>query len=82
MVLACFSFVNADNEERPAYNVIKTLKNNVEIREYLESKWVCTATSGGMFQDSTMFFRLFGYIQKQENDQKLKVWVYLKFETF
>ena len=71
MVLACFSFVNA--QEKPAYNVIKTLNTNVEIREYLESKWVCSAASSGMSQDSNLFFRLFGYIQKQENDQKLKV---------
>ena len=58
LIWECFSFVNADNEERPAYNVITTLNNNVEIREYLESKWACTAASSGKSQDSTIFFFL------------------------
>jgi len=66
------TFVHADNEEKPSYKVISTVGSNAEIRQYDASKWACTNTTGGMFQDSTMFWRLFGYIQGT-NDQSQKV---------
>ncbi len=62
--------------ERPQYEVIKKLADNIEIRKYAPSKWVCTKTSGEADEmknlSSPMFYKLFNYISGQ-NDQGQKV---------
>ena len=72
----------ADGEERPAFNSLSKIGTNIEIREYLESKWACTTSSSTWFQDSNMFWSLFNYIQGK-NDQNLKVYTFfISFFTF
>ncbi len=70
----CSSFVIAA-EERPAFNSLSKIGTNIEFREYLESKWACTASSSTLFQDSNMFWSLFNFIQGK-NDRNLKVCIF------
>lgn len=66
--------------ERPPYEIIEKLADNIEIRKYAASKWVCTSVNteasnlvnNNNGQRSTMFNKLFKYITGQnERQQKI-----------
>ncbi|CAF0830758.1 unnamed protein product [Brachionus calyciflorus] len=63
--------------ERPKYEVVKTIGENMEIRKYEPTKWVSTSMEGeadhykSQYQ-RTMFYKLFNYISG-ENDVKEKI---------
>ena len=80
-LIMCSSFVIAEGGERPAFNSLRKIGTNIEIREYLESKWSCTTSSNTWFQDSNMFWNLFYYIQGK-NDQNLKVYIISVFHFY
>ena len=62
--------------ERPPYELLKIIGDNIEIRKYPPSKWVCTKSAGEANEisnySSSMFHKLFSYISGQ-NDKKQKV---------
>ena len=55
--------------ERPPYELLKKIEDNIEIRKYAPSKWVCTKSSGEAVAisnySSSMFGKLFKYISGQ-----------------
>jgi len=62
--------------EKPPFIVLQKLADNVEIRRYGPSKWVCTKATGqaGYYSNyqSTMFNKLFRYISGQNSaNQKI-----------
>ena len=61
--------------ERPPYQVIEKIDDNMEIRKYGKTKWVCTSTNGKaqalQYQNSgSMFGKLFQYISGQNNESQ------------
>ncbi|RNA42468.1 heme-binding 2 [Brachionus plicatilis] len=63
--------------ERPKYEVIKTLGDNMEIRKYAPTKWVSTTMEGEADHyksdyQTKMFYKLFNYISG-ENENKEKI---------
>lgn len=65
--------------ERPNYEVIKTLGDNIEIRKYPPTKWVSTSMEGEADHyksdyQSKMFYRLFNYISgENQNHEKISM---------
>jgi hypothetical protein len=62
--------------EMPTYELLQKLDENIEIRKYPASKWVCTKQSGTAEQEksfqSGMFYKLFNYISGT-NDKTQKI---------
>ena len=62
--------------ERPPYEVIQKLDDNLEVRKYPATKWVCTTVKSSTQNldqvRSSMFWKLFNYISG-ENEPKQKV---------
>lgn len=65
--------------ERPTYEIIKTLGDNMEIRKYAATKWVSTSMEGEADHyksdyQSKMFYRLFNYISgENQNHEKISM---------
>ena len=61
---------------RPIYQVLQQLSDNIEIRKYPPTKWAITSTTGNLqYMDqhrNVMFQKLFGYISGN-NDQSKKI---------
>lgn len=75
------SFSNSNNinlgqgAERPKYEILKKLDDNIEIRLYKNTKWVSTSINGHFFNsnnETTMFYKLFNYISG-ENEKREKI---------
>ena len=62
--------------EMPAYEVIRSLGDNLEIRKYPATKWVCTKQTCELEQikqfQGQMFYKLFNYISGS-NDKSQKI---------
>lgn len=63
--------------ERPPYTVEQKIDDNIEIRKYEKTKWVCTTASGSAADlqsknSGNMFGKLFKYISG-ENEAKQKI---------
>lgn len=62
--------------EVPPYEVVKKLSDNMEIRRYPATKWVCTKVEGEAGEEKTyqssMFYKLFNYISGT-NDKSQKI---------
>jgi hypothetical protein len=63
------------NAERPPYQIISRLAENIEIRKYPSLKWACTKQTGrlGQYQQqfqNGMFYILFNYISGANNKRQ------------
>ncbi|CAF0774753.1 unnamed protein product [Brachionus calyciflorus] len=59
--------------ERPNYEVIKTIGENMEIRKYEPTKWVSTSmevNADKSDNQTEMFFKLFNYISGENNENE------------